>query len=263
MARIIKAEGAAGEGAARAAALKLTDFADQARTLVLEARTEAGRIISEARVKAEDEYQESQRRGHEEGHARGQNDGYVDGLRQGRQEGVAEAARGAANLASWAEKAVEELASAKQEAIRLARDEMLSLAMAIARKVVGHVSAADIDSAKTNLSKVLELACGPREMTIHVHPDQLEALREYGGQVAAATSLAGRLEFVPDESISKGGVKIISRNGEIDATIETQLDNIARALTGQAGEYCHDGMEPSQEAAADAAIGPYSTNEPL
>ena len=42
-----------------------------------------------------------------------------------------------------------------------------------------------------------------------------------------------QFELVADPRISAGGVKVVTRQGVIDATVECQLSNAARALLGR------------------------------
>ncbi|MFA6134523.1 MAG: FliH/SctL family protein [Phycisphaerae bacterium] len=251
MARIIKTTESGGEGAERSAVLKLTDFAQQARELVLEARTEAGRIVSEARAKADSMVESASQLAYDEGFARGQNDGYADGQRQGLEAARSQQTASIAELELYARRVIDELAAARARILRDAGEESLDLALAIARKVVGVVAVSDVSAAKANLEKVLELACGFSELSVHVNPAQLASLQEHCGRVASALSLPGRIEVVADAEIGPGGVKILSRAGEIDGTIETQLDAIVAALTGasRAGAPVADGTYLSESAA--------------
>ena len=50
----------------------------------------------------------------------------------------------------------------------------------------------------------------------------------------------GGVRVMADESITPGGVKVLCRGGEIDATIETQLANVAASLAGMGGLFTED-----------------------
>ena len=94
---------------------------------------------------------------------------------------------------------------------------------------------AEFDAARENLTKALELAKRSTEITVAVNPDQLDRLRRHWPQLAESLGFDGRIQWVPSEGVSPGGVKIRTRRGQIDATIETQLANVAEALLGPAG----------------------------
>ena len=261
MARIIKAETIEQGGAEPGAVLNLADLAAEARSIILDARKDAARIVAEARVVADGVCDQAAEKGYAEGLARGRNDGYAEGHKQGLDAAAEEFASRARGLTETAERIVQELAAARAELLHRARCEMLDFALELASKVVGRVAAGDAGAARENLRKVLELApCAP-EVCVKVHPSQVEALRLCLPALAEALGRTGQVRLVGDEGISPGGVKLLSPRGEIDATIETQLSNIAEALLGT------DAGERFRRAPA-AAVGRYdpvggSDGEPL
>lgn len=235
MARIIKGDTPDAMAVSRAAALKLTDFAAEARDIVLEARKDAARIVTDAQAKADELLADAERRGYDEGFKRGQADGHAEG-----QEAAA-AHRAPAELLELARRAVDELHRATEQLPR----QVLAFAVEIAEKIVGEV-AGDIRSARANLVKVLELGGGYREVTILVNPSQLAALREHCREVVEAMSFRGTVHLVADESVGRGGAKLVSGQGQIDAGIATQWDAVVKALLPErqeppAGQYQSEG----------------------
>jgi flagellar biosynthesis/type III secretory pathway protein FliH len=65
---------------------------------------------------------------------------------------------------------------------------------------------------------------------VKVSPGQLASLQSRCGELVEELSLRAELSLVADESIAPGGVKVVHRNGEIDATIDGQLAALAEAL---------------------------------
>jgi len=248
-ARVIKA--ADGPTAVRAAALNLNDLADQARQLVLEARKEAARIAAEARHAAEAVKAQALQQGYAEGLARGKE----QGLRQAQANADQSRRTESAQLAELAGKIVAELSAARDETLRRARRQMLEFAVELARKIVGQVALADISAARANLEKALKLANGGGEIVVQVNPGQLQELTQQWPELVSGMNLPGEMRLVADEQISPGGVKLLSRSGEIDATIETQLANVAASLLGQAHQPLLIDMFVSESAAAKAVAG--------
>lgn len=214
--RVIKA----GDGA-RAAVLNLVDLAAEAKRLVLDARVEAARIVEEARAAADAIRRQAAR----EPAARAQQP-TADAAAHGPGES---SSREAGELAS---KALAELLAAREEILHAARRQMLQFSLHLAEKIVGHVAAADTRAAQANLEKALALA-GGGEIVVSVAPAQLEELRRQCGQYVGELSAGSVVRLEADEKIAPGGVKVTSRCGEIDATIETQLANVAASLLGQ------------------------------
>jgi len=233
MTRIIKADETPDRDEAKADALNLADFADQARCIILDARKDAARIMAEARAKADAVEEQARQKGYAEGLARGQNDGYTDGGRQARTEVGKQVADEYAGLLGVAQEVIASLAAARADNYRKDCGQVLELAILLARKIVGAVAATDIRAAEVNLAKAMDLAHFQGRAVVKVNPTQLAHLRKGLPELVTMLDDSGEVSLEADETISPGGVKVISRYGEIDATIETQLANAARVLPGR------------------------------
>jgi flagellar assembly protein FliH len=232
MARIIKANSIPPGGAGEAGVMNLADIAAEARAVILDARKDAARIVSEARAMADTVCDQAAEKGYAEGFARGQNDGYADGHKQGLAEAKDELADRAEELIDLTEKVLRELSTARAELLHRGRCEMLDFALDLAAKIVGRVAARDAGAARENLRKALELADCAQELCVKVNPSQLDDLRASVPKFTEALGRTGEVRLVGDAEVSPGGVKLFSPQGEIDATIETQLSNIVEALLG-------------------------------
>ena len=138
-------------------------------------------------------------------------------------------------LLDAARRVVAALAEARRCVLADAADEVLDLAIMLAERIVTKVAGDNIGAAKGNMVKALELVGLGGQVVVKVNPAQLQALVEFFGDTSGMSG-AGDVKIVPDEQISRGGVKVESAHGRIDATIETQLDNVVRALLGDRGD---------------------------
>jgi flagellar assembly protein FliH len=236
MTRIIKGGEMMDTDDARAGILSMPDFAAEARNIVLEARKDAARIMSEAHAKAEAIQREARQKGYSEGFARGQTDGHAEGHQEARADAHSAISGRYSELLEWAGEVVQGLSAARDESRRGAAGEVLEMAILLAEKIVNRVAAVDVEAARANLAKVVERAHFTGEAVVKVNPGQLEDLRDSFGDLVDALGAGGTVRLTGDERVSPGGVKLVSRHGQIDATIETQLANVARALLGDAGE---------------------------
>jgi len=232
MRRIIKADDPDQCASAKADMLNLSDFAAEARRIVLDARKDAVRIVSEARAKGESVRRQARQQGYAEGFARGQADGHTDGLQQARVEAGRTYAAQYTEVLDLVRRIGTELADARGGILHDGAGHILDLAVLLAEKIVTRVAAADIDTARANLAKVLEMAHGGGQIVVNVNPGQLATLQKDFTELADVLGLGGAVELAGDRRISPGGVVLSSRNGVIDATIETQLANIAHGLLG-------------------------------
>jgi flagellar assembly protein FliH len=69
-------------------------------------------------------------------------------------------------------------------------------------------------------------------LTVVCHPDDLARLRSAGPALAATLGGLRDLELVTDRRIAAGGVVVRTPAGDVDATIDSQLDRLAAALLG-------------------------------
>ncbi len=210
----------------RAMAMKLSDIAERARRIVLDARKDAARIVAEARSTAEQAQCEARERGYAEGLAQAAAEASADG--------GADVDHGDdAELRELVERVGDELSAARESLMAGARRDVLDLAIRLAERIVGRVAARDVEAARDNLAKALELA-SPGAARVYVNPSQLDQLRDGCGDLLDSLGRDRDVRFEADPAISPGGVRVEAGEGEIDATIETQLDNIAEALMGDA-----------------------------
>ena len=243
MARVMKAGDI---GAAGARPLNLQDVAAQARAVVSGARRRAAAVLRASRARAresgggattaamaEDVLAAARRQGFE--------DGFAQGVQAGLERGGAQAVAADAELARSAElfrEAATGLSSARAELAQQMQRQTLDLAMLLTNKIVGLVAGQDISAARHNLAKALELA-GGGDVIVRVSPRQHRRLSEHCRELAETLG-CGSVRVMADEGVTPGGVKVLCRGGEIDATIETQLANVAASLAGMGGLFTED-----------------------
>ena len=232
MARIIKASEFEGAQEHRAVAMRLGELAGEVRTVVLDARKQAARILADGRAEAELLRLQAEETGYREGFARGQEEGGAEGERRAH-EGVRKKIETEMTpILRLAESIVDELAAARANLLQRGKSQVLQLAMKLAEQIVGRLASTDLGAAGENLKKVLKLAQPCGRVCIKVNPAQLAALHRHCADMLGPLAGGGEVELIGDAGISPGGVKLIAPGGEIDATIETQLANVAEALLG-------------------------------
>ncbi len=232
MAGIIKAHVQQQPASPGAAMLNLNDFAEEARAVVLDARRQAARILADARSRVDSTRKTAHQMGYSEGLELGRQEGYNAGLAKAQSEDLQKLDQELRELKTLAGKVVGELVHAKADLMHQAHSEMLELVIELAEKIVGSLALTDVSVAKLNLAKALELAGTTGELLVKVNPGQLEQLRDHCRELVEALSIPGTVRLVGDDKVGPGGVKLYSGGGQIDATVETQLANVAEALVG-------------------------------
>jgi flagellar biosynthesis/type III secretory pathway protein FliH len=106
---------------------------------------------------------------------------------------------------------------------------MVKLALAIARRVIGREVSLDQDLLLAIARVALERLGESARITVRLHPDDFEAT----AAARAAQWSSRSVEVVADPIVGRGGCRIESEFGLIDAGIDAQIQEIARALLGE------------------------------
>ena len=124
----------------------------------------------------------------------------------------------------------QEIAQSKQAWLTHWQQSAVQVATAIAARVIRREVAAEPQITLALVKEALEMAAGSGQITIHMHPADVQAL---GGQVESiAQSLrsVGAAGLVADPQISAGGCRVETRFGSIDQQFEAQLKRIEEEL---------------------------------
>lgn len=234
MGRIIKQGTAQPDTATRP--LDLQDFPEQARRLLEDARLRAQAMLAEARLQSED----AQRAAGEQARQAGFESGRKQGLEQGRQEGRAEAVREfgqkTATLVQSLEGLVRALEEGRKELSRRGRDELLDLACRVAGRIVHAAAQTDTTCIRETVARAIELSASRVGLNMRLHPRDLEAVREFLPALHTRFADLEPVKLVADESVHPGGCVLATREGNIDADLQTQLDELTRQLLGRDAE---------------------------
>jgi flagellar assembly protein FliH len=160
---------------------------------------------------------------------------FAKGYEQGERSG-AEAAgtRGEAMLRRLSE-TLSELTTLRATMIHQTERQMVELALAVARRVVHREIALDRDLLIAIARVALDRLGENVQVTVRLHPEEFEAT----GAARVAASAGGSVTFVPDARVGRGGCRIESDMGMLDAGVDAQIQEIARALLGDAQDSSH------------------------
>ena len=144
------------------------------------------------------------------------------GLEEGRRQAEAQVEASVARLA----RAVEEIAGLKPRLRAEVEREAVELALAIARRVLRRELHIDPE-AVLGLAKAAFEKAALRELTaVRLHPSHAAAVRAHLARIGAPQAIQIR----EDASLEPGAVLVETVRGAIDASMETQLEEIGRGL---------------------------------
>lgn len=138
----------------------------------------------------------------------------------------AEVADRVADLRARLAETIETVSGVATEFITNAENELVELALQIAKKVVGREVTSDREIALTLVRVSLAKLHNRSVAEVHLHPEDFAFVN---GQ-REKLDFRGTLELVEDPSISLGGCLVHTETGDIDARIDSQFDEIAHGL---------------------------------
>jgi flagellar assembly protein FliH len=153
---------------------------------------------------------------------------FARGFAQGEKAGAAAAQQETAALAKKLATTLDDLMRVRNEMIRHTEKQMVQLALTIARRVVHREVSIDANLLVTMMRVALERVSDAARVTVRLNPVDHQSV--ISGQAGAAAS--EQVTLTADGRIPRGGCRVESEYGEIDAGVDAQIQEIARALLG-------------------------------
>ena len=155
-----------------------------------------------------------------------------EGLELARRDAIQAAAAESAPLGDLLRKAAAAVEERRAEWIVEAEREALRLALAVAAKVVKAEIASGRPVAEANLRRAIELTARRQELQVLVHPDDLARIETFLPELRREFSEIRKIAIEAGPAVDRGGVIVRTREGSVDATIASQLEQIERGLLG-------------------------------
>ncbi len=218
------------ENTAGGALYSFADIEHQANELMSRAREKAKSIIaeSEGHIRAVTEAQK--REGYQAGYTEGTQAGFEQARHDAREECRAAARAELDQLMAAMKQGLGEFESNKRRLIAVAEAGLVELAVAIARRVCKvHIDASH-ESVVANARAVLDMVRHENDLELRVNPTEHELLQEHTAELMRNMEQWDHVSIVADPAVARGGCLLRTRHGTIDASIDGQLDRIARVL---------------------------------
>lgn len=218
-----------------AVVLDLGDLRRQGEMLQQRARAEADRILAEARAQAQRLIDVA----HGEGFDAGFKKGHAAGLEAGRKQGHDSALKDSAARLQRLEEAWINAAQqwdAQRRAMLLeARQSLLTLAVAMAEKIVRRVPHIDPTVVADQVAEAIDHVARPCDVAIRIHPTDVPLVEQAMPKLLQHVHQVQHVTLIDDETVSPGGCVVTYGAGRIDATLDTQLIRLIDTLLPQIG----------------------------
>lgn len=149
---------------------------------------------------------------------------------EGKLSGVAEAEKTFSDVTQSFASACDEISKLKEKMLERSQSDMLRLVLAIAERVVQANIEIDTEVVTRTVKQAILLAVSAEEFHIRVNPEDLQVVNEHKPLFIASLSGLSNIEFVPDQTIIRGGCILESPLGRVDATLEAQMEAISTCL---------------------------------
>jgi flagellar assembly protein FliH len=156
---------------------------------------------------------------------------FAKGFAEGQRAGAAAAPQETAALAKKLAATLDDLMRVRNEMIRHTEKQMVQLALAVARRVVHREVSLDPQVLMTMMRVALERVSDAARVTVRLNP------ADYQSVTAAlnGTATSDQVTLAADGRVPRGGCRVESEYGDVDAGVDAQIQEIARALLGGDG----------------------------
>jgi flagellar assembly protein FliH len=170
---------------------------------------------------------------------------FAKGFAQGERAGAEAAGKRGEVMLRRLTETLDELTSLRAQMIHQTEHQMVQLALAVARRVVHREISLDRDLLVAMARVALDRLGESAQVTVRLSPEDFEAT----AAARAAQWTGTNVCVVADSRVSRGGCRIDSDLGVLDAGADAQIQEIARALLGDAADQRAPVARSTREAA--------------
>lgn len=147
---------------------------------------------------------------------------------QGQQAGAAAVQQETAQLAKKLAATLDDLVRVRNDMIRHTEKQMVQLSLAVARRVLHREISLDATAMLIMMRAALERVSDAAHVTVRLNPADHQNVTA----ALAGAPANDQVTLTADTRVPRGGCKVESEYGDIDAGVDAQLQEIARALLG-------------------------------
>lgn len=152
------------------------------------------------------------------------------GFSKGETEGYAAGMAAAKPLVERMEGVMSDIDGLWQDLVDAYQTQIMELVCRAVEKVVMGQAAVDDDMVRRTLLEAFRTLPEPAEVTVEMHPEDAEWVETVKGDFFQTVKTLKQVDVVPNASVSKGGCRVTTRYGEIDATVESRLEAVQQSI---------------------------------
>ena len=152
---------------------------------------------------------------------------FAEGKKAGLDEGHESVSKALTDLEMFTQKLVEN----EKHFVRNAEKHVVTLAIAVARRILGREVQTDKEIVIYSVREALKQVADKSSVIIKVNPDDFQNVISHRRELQEMDKNFPELDFMEDEKVSAGGCMIQTRTGMIDGRLDSQLEEIERNFT--------------------------------
>lgn len=202
----------------------LDSFEAEAQAILERARGRARELLGAALAEAQKIRDQARLEGFEAGKA--------EGVVKAREVERARILQETSGIAALLEGVVRGIEARRAELLANAERDLVSLAIAIAERLVRAQIEAGRPVAREAVRHALELSVRRDEMEVRLHPSDLAQVETYLPELRSRFPGVSRIHLKADDGVARGGCIVVTAQGAVDADLPTRIEELSRALLG-------------------------------
>lgn len=158
---------------------------------------------------------------------------YQKGFESGEKAGMQTAQRKMALQEERLERIIRDVADAKRCVLEKAADDIVSVAFAVAGRILRQEVALREDAFLPVLKDALREVFDSERVIIKLNQEDLEFIRKRPGLAAGLKEGKKTVVFEAEEDIEQGGCKVVTEHKEVDGTLQAQLEELYKSVAEQ------------------------------
>lgn len=159
-----------------------------------------------------------------------------EGRREGHELGFKQGAEEARRLVARIQEVLHEAKVKRDQIIRGSERDILELVLDVAKKVVKTEIMQNEKIVINNIRAALKKISGKEEITIRVNMSDLNLTQKHKDEFLSQVKGLRNIRFIEDSSIERGGCRIDTDFGSVDAQVSTQIEELGKRLLKAAEE---------------------------
>ena len=155
------------------------------------------------------------------------------GFAEGREQGLSHGASKMQTALSFLKRLAHDLKEVEQTALKQLEPELIKLAVAVAKKIIGKEISVDREIVKQCVARAIEKIVEREKLILYVHPSDLPVVLEYKPHLVEMFDGIKSIEVVASENgISPGGCTVETDLLKANGQVEAQLEEVLQGLLG-------------------------------